>query len=148
MRDIVFEGEHLEDSVQKRDDGGGPQKVYVSFDEDALEFFELGAGVGRAAKAGLCGLLLERGIEGGVYLEFPVGRRGEVDVHGKGSKSGISIDEEERWGVRAHSLDSAVDFDHVFLQQPKIIDVENRIIPPIPSCSIPSTSRLKNYMLS
>lgn len=91
MRDIVFEGEHLEDSMQKRDDGGSPQKVDVSFDENALEFFELGAGVGRATKAGLCGLLLERGIEGGVYLEFPVGGWGEVDVHGKGSRSSISI---------------------------------------------------------
>lgn len=82
--DVVFEGEHFEDGVQEGDDGGGPEEVDVGFDEDTLELFELGAGVGRTANARLRGLLFEGGIEGGVYLEFPVGGRGEVDVDGKG----------------------------------------------------------------
>lgn len=77
--------------MQEGYNGGGPQEVDVSFNEDALEFFELSAGVGGATKAGLGGLLLERGIEGSVYLEFPVGGWGEVDVHGKGSRGVVLI---------------------------------------------------------
>lgn len=91
VRDVVFEGEHLEDSMQERDDGGGSQEIYVGFDENTLEFFELSTSVGGTAKAGLRGLLFEGGIEGGVNLKFPVGSRGEIDMHGKGPTGGIGV---------------------------------------------------------
>lgn len=130
--DVVLEGEHFEDAVQDGDENGGTEKVDVGVNEYALEFFELRAGAGGLTerRVGVVGGLLERVIHRSEDLELKERHWEDVDVQRNRTDTVVR----GLLGVHGKSQNvrhSAVELNHMVLQLPELVVVDDRVIPTI-----------------
>ena len=111
--DVVLEGKHLEDHVEDGDNGCDTEEVRVAVDQDLLEHLHLrsiATSWCRLTGSGSGSLGAQVLVDRGKQIELPVGQVIEIDV---------------QW----QSLDSIVELDHLLLELPEGVGVEDGVIP-------------------